>query len=276
MRGRKGHLEIAQNGSLILLPVLHTMLVIGYARIFAGVPGGSARFVRPLLIATLALHLAFVLLRGMDIDACPLGTRWEYCSLLALAITCIYFLFELRTGDRHTGVFLITAAFALQMTASVFMLSEPVVSPPRLGILPSVQALADVVGFAAIVVSSIYGLLYLFLYGTIKGGSYGVFFRRIPNLDTLSRQNYAGAALAALALGVSGGVGLWLSGTSAASGGAGSIAGTLAVWAVFASSTAARRFLHLGAKRLAYTTVLGLLLAAFLLLATGPSGGAVG
>lgn len=259
-------LEIALNGSVVLLPVLYTLLVIGYGRLFGSTETGVALIVRPVLIATVALHLVFVVLRSIDVGACPLGSRWDYCSLVALSIACVYLALELRSRTRATGVFVITAAFVLQLTASVAMLSTQAPVPAPLGTWPSVRALAEVVAFSAMAVSSIYGLLYLSLYGTIKGGRYGVFFRRVPNLEILSSMNYQAAVLATIALTSSLAVGV-------AYGHRERVAVTLGVWALFVACVAGRRYFHLGGKRLAWVTALGLPLAGVMLLYVARDGG---
>ena len=102
-------METAANTTQVILPILYTLLVVAYARIFARGPAGLALLARPLLWGTVFVHLVAIVLRSVLAGSCPLGSRPEFLSLVAFAITSIYLVLELRIGDRSTVVAVVRA-----------------------------------------------------------------------------------------------------------------------------------------------------------------------
>ena len=262
-------MKIAVSTTLVVVPILYTLLMMAYARIFARGPGGLALAVRPLLITTVSVHLLSILLRSLMIGACPLGSRAEFMALVAFFILVTYLVLEVRIGERSTGIFAITPAFLLQVIAAVGILGTE--SPPQvtLGVVDSLHALAAIVGSSAVALCSIYGILYLFLYGAIKRGQFGLYYRKMPALDTLSDLNLVSAWVAFLALTVTVGMGFWRYFESSEREIAltrPEVVLTFLLWLLYGGCVLAMRFLSLGGKRLAYTTVLGLFLLVGILL----------
>ncbi len=259
------------HASILLLSSLYTVLLIAYARIFARGVDGVARIARPLLLGTVGLHFLSIVLRGVLLGACPLGSAVEFLWLVAFSIGAIYAVLELRIGERTTGVFAMTPTFILQLIAMAQLLGKD--SPPeaKMGIARALQSFAEIVAFSAVAICGVYGLLYLVLYGVIKAGKFGLFYRRMPSLEKLSDLNFVANWLAFLGLTVLAGVDLWIYRGSlgvAPAGGPGAapavgiveVAATLVLWFVFGGAIVARKAFGLGGKRLAYTTVAGLML----------------
>ena len=255
-------MEVLVNTSHVILPALYTALVIAYARIFARGPSGLALFVRPLLIGTVAVHLASIGLISAMLGSCPLGSSAEFLSLMAFSITVIYLVIELRWEDRTLGIFAITPAFVLQVVAGVGILSRDGPPDVALGVRESLHIFAAIIGSAAVALASVFALLYLFLYLAIKRGSFGLFYRKMPSLEKLSDLNVTGMSTAFLALTVTVALGVW----DYVRGDAGSMSFfvqpavllTLLLWGIYGLSLVAQRFLQLGGKRLALVTLLGL------------------
>ena len=250
-------MDVTFNTILVLLPVLYTVLVMAYARIFARKPGGLALFVRPLLLVTVLLHFVVILIRGLVVGGCPLGSQAEILALIALSIAVIYLFLEFRIRDRTTGIFVIIAVFLLQLVASVNMLTFGPQPQAELGWWESLHAFAAIAGLSAVAVSGIYGLLYLSLYGAIKAGRFGLFFVKMPPLEKLSLLNYGTVWIGFLALTVTVGTGamLWRSAAAPGDGTWWELVFTGVLWLMLGLCIVAMRFWRLGAKRLAYSTV---------------------
>lgn len=244
---------------LILLPVLYTLLVMGYARLFVGRVGGLGLFVRPLLVGTIIFHSAAILLQGFLVGACPLGSQGEMLSLVALSMAVIYLCLEVRSGERATGVFVLAPAFLLQMTAAVSILA---IDPPveqRLGALPSIETFAAVVGFSAVAVAGIYGTLYLFLYTAIKRGQYGFYYQKMPSLETLFRLDTVAVTVGFLVLTIAVAIGVTLASRAGVAPNL-ELSLTLGLWALAGLCVLGRAVWSLGGKRLAYSSMVGLVL----------------
>ena len=133
-----------------------------------------------------------------------------------------------------------------------------------LGAFQSVHSLAAIVGLSAVALSNVYAILYLFLYTAIKRGRFGLFYRKMPPLEMLSDLNLVTAGGAFFALSVVIGMGAWRAFDGSADTdvplAAPEVILTSLLWFLFGASIFAKRFLSLGSKRFAYTTLLGLLL----------------
>jgi len=255
-------MEYVFNSSVVLLAILYTLLVVGYARVFALGPGGLGLHVRPLLAGTVILHFVSILLWSIKIGACPLGSPVEFLSLVAFSIAVIYYVLELRIRERSTGVFALTPAFILQLIAAVGVLGSVGRNGSKMGLLTSWHAFAAIVGSSAVALAGVYGLLYLFLYTAIKRGRFGLFYRKMPPLEVLSNLNFVAAAVAFLAISITVGLG-YIVPLEARDKGVSfkdleAILGWV-LWALYGGCMLARRYLRFGGKRLAYTTLLGLL-----------------
>lgn len=188
-------------------------------------------------------------------------------SLVALSVSVSYLFVELRIGERSTGVFAMTPAFALQVVATVSILGTDSVPEKPLGALKSAHSLAAILGFSAVALSNVYAILYLFLYSAIKRGSFGLFYRKMPPLETLSDLNFSATSGAFYAITVMIALGVWRSLVAAPGAEVGSsvlvrpeVILTCVLWLLFGVSIFAKRFFSLGGKRFAYTTLLGLFL----------------
>lgn len=254
-------METLSHGLQLLLPILYTLLVIAYARNFLKRRGSFlARRARPLLSLTLCLHAGTVVLRGIQVGQCPVGSAGEAFAVVALTIAFIYWILEGRTGDQSTGLFVVSAALPLELIASLPMEapSEPLSDP--MGSMVSIHAFAALVGLSAIAVAAAYGLLYLSLYACIKRGRFGLFFSLVAPLESLSQLNSLAARLAFIALSISVGVGFWSARSSefAAFATDPQVILSLMLWALYGLCVLGSSRLHFGAKRVAYCTVLGL------------------
>lgn len=255
-------MTILTGGVFTVLPILYTILVIAYARNFLGaLDGFLVRQTRPLLILTVVTHATAVLLRGFEVGQCPVGTAGEALSVVAITISVIYLILEWRCDDRSTGVFVLSAAFALQLIATLAVLDQEPDEIGKLGSLISVHAFAALVGLSAIAVAAAYGLLYIALYRSIKTGRFGLFFDRVAPLESLADLNYLATRIAwgflTISLGVGYAVAARESSWSEYFRDPQVILSSL-LWLLYGSSIACKVWLSIGGPRLAFCTVLGL------------------
>ncbi|MEM7166165.1 MAG: hypothetical protein AAF581_11915 [Planctomycetota bacterium] len=254
-------MELFGNGTLILLPIAYTLLVVAYAHRFLGFESWFARSSRIWLVATVLTHISALIVRGITVGSCPIATPWEATSVVAFSVALIYWIVELRTNDSTTGVFVLAIAALLEILATIFVAGGDTAAGDRLGAFASVHGFAALFGLSAVSVAGAYGLLYLFLYTAIKRGWYGTFYRRVAPLDRLGDLNYWAALVAFVALTLTAGLGYWGSSSDPESPAAFADAGVLlgtSLWLLYAITVLGRRWLRLGGKRLAYCTLLGL------------------
>jgi ABC-type uncharacterized transport system permease subunit len=254
-------MKLAFNAALILMTVLETVLLMAYARVFTRGREGVGKATRWLLVAAVLGQSASIGLRSALLKACPLLAWSDILAVVAFSVLVMYLLLELRLGERSTGVFAITPALLLHIVAAVAMLEASPPASATLGLWEALHVFSAVVGFSAVALCGVYGLLYLFLYTAIKRGRFGLFYRKMPPLESLSSLNSAAAAMAFVALTASLGLGILVQRSMA--GGASfwtrpEVLMVCVLWLLYGGALLWSRVFGLGGKRFAYTTTLGL------------------
>lgn len=179
----------------VLLLILYAAATVASIVVFA-----SKRAIRPgrwkLFIASIVTcHAADIALRAMTCRCCPLGTVLEALGVAAFALVAVYFILEMRGGDRPTGVLILPLAFLMELVSVLMRSSAGEVNPALQNPWFSLHALAAVLAVAALAVSFVHGVFYLLLYREIKGHRFGRLFRRLPPLNVLARMTNFGALI---------------------------------------------------------------------------------
>ncbi len=180
------------NDSLrVLVPLFYQAAVFAYW-LRAEVSGRHPRGI-PILVtvAALLMHLLLLIARGRMVEQAPWTTYYDTLSALAFVMTATYMIVELISRSPSTGLDLLPLPAILVTYACAFGPAEPrafPVSEHAPFVLHTVPAIG---GIAAILVSGMYGLLYLRLERAMRQKRFGRLFERLPDLETLSRMNYA-------------------------------------------------------------------------------------
>lgn len=187
--------HLANDALEVLVPLFYLTTLYSYRREADGSDNGRA-WARLTPWATLAAHGGLLWVRGSILGQAPWTTYYDTLSALALVMLLTYLVVELTTRIRSTGVDLLPLTFLMVTYAAAFGPRVPKANP----ILDSPNFLAHTLpaigGVAAILVSGIYGLLYLRLERTmLRKGFEEPIFKRLPNLDVLSRMNWTAAAI---------------------------------------------------------------------------------
>ena len=150
-------------------------------------PKNTATF---FLFITLLFHVVYLVERTIFLGHLPIVTQFEIFSLLAFSIGFTYFLIELLTDIRGTGVFILIVAFIFQTQSTLFIqddyLAHSILQNYPLG----THVITAILGFSAISISAAYALMYLLLYKNIKRNKFTIIFKRLPNLEILEQLNF--------------------------------------------------------------------------------------
>ena len=173
------------------LPLIYLALVIDYGATF--LLRVRTRPHNPWIPLAVGLHVAVLVLRGAWIGALPLATNPEILSVIALSAATVYWVTELASGDRRTGVFVFLLVFLFQYTSSVFLSGTYVgagagegsgqVGWGRLHVLPASFA------YTALAFAAVYATLYLLGQRDLKQHRIGLLFDRLPPLELLGRMS---------------------------------------------------------------------------------------
>lgn len=169
----------------IVLPFLYGLTFLAYLLDFFYLKKEISTGKRLLLFFTIFIHFFYLLLRTLEFDHTPITTIFEIFTLLAFAIILAYYIIELVTEIKSTGVFILFIPFIFQIVSTInikdLLEVKDILRSPYLGI----HVFTALTGYAGITFSAIYGLLYLVLYKQLKNQRFGIIYERLPNLEIL-------------------------------------------------------------------------------------------
>ena len=254
----------------VLLPCGYLVVAMLYSMAFAGdAQPGFGRIRTPFLRLLLITHLGLFAIHGGTVHGFPRFDSWLVLSAVAFGVVTLFMLITWRHRQPTVGALVLFAAGMLQMVASMFGPMAPIVERGPSSAVTAMHVLTVVFASAAVVLSGLYGFLYLLLLRQMKRKTFGAIFRRLPDLRQLARvTRYAAlAGFIGLALGVNVGFGM-----AHARGVEGFgytdtfVLAMLAVWVHFGLIAFSRRIRGITAQRASWAAVGGLtvLLAALL------------
>lgn len=180
-----------------MIEVLAYVASLGYliAVLFYGViffkpvetPIIVSKYSGTILKATVFIQFIYIVMRSIYYKHAPITNIFELMALLAFGVTLTYIYIEFKTGVQETGFFILLASFIFQILASVFGKELMEINPVLRSWLLGVHVAAALIGYAAIIISGIYGFLYMMLYRNIKLNRTGNFYKKLPSLHLLEK-----------------------------------------------------------------------------------------
>ena len=174
----------------VLMPVLYAVLLTVYAIDFYAEKADLTRTTKYLLISTIAVHFIYILLRSVEFSHTPITNKFEMFTSIAFTVTLAYFIIENLTKVRITGFLILIIAFFFQMFSSIFIGNvyevKEVLRSPLLG----VHVISALLGISGLLISAVYGILYVVLYDRIKNHNYGTYFNKLPSLESLGNMSF--------------------------------------------------------------------------------------
>jgi ABC-type transport system involved in cytochrome c biogenesis permease subunit len=178
------------NVLVLTLPLFYAGVVSVYGLSFFSTYPDLERIKSKALIVVIALHLFYIVLRTVAFDHPPITTVFEIMSMLAICIAVAYAYIEFQTKARNTGFFILLLALIFQISSSLFIKNLDQIDPILRSNLLGFHVSAALLGYTAISLSAVYGLLYLMLYHEIKSSRFGVIYARLPNLEMLETMSH--------------------------------------------------------------------------------------
>ncbi len=229
----------------VLMPVLYAVLVLLYGLAFFGTYPAVERVKARVLFAVIVAHLAYLALRTAVFDHPPITSLFEIMSVLAVSIAIGYAYIEVRTRTGTTGLFILLLALAFQTASSLFVKDSPQIPAYLHSYVLGFHVSAALLGYTAISLSAVYGLLYLLLYREMKSTRFGVIYARLPNLEMLETMSDNAVVFGFIALTVAIVIGiLWLPRVfQEYSYWDPKLIGTIVIWLLYAAGLAAKKIL---------------------------------
>ena len=136
------------------------------------------------------LHLIYILIRTIEFNHAPITNKFELFTSIAFTVSLAYFILELLTNVRSTGFFIIFIALIFQLISSIFIenifIVKEVLRNPLLGL----HVISAMLGQTSLILSAIYGILFIILYNKIKKHNFGDLFNKLPNLELLEKMSF--------------------------------------------------------------------------------------
>jgi ABC-type transport system involved in cytochrome c biogenesis permease subunit len=175
------------------LPILYGVAFFDYLLAFVTEDRTVRKLARPLLMTAVSVNLLYVLGFTVFFEHIPMVNVYQAVGMVGFALAAIYLWVESRTQSLHTGPFVLFLVLIFQLVSTLFPKLDREVPEILRSTLFSVHVSAAVVGYSALALSGVFGVLYLMMYYRIRQKSFGLIFRRLPPLDVLDRMNVAAA-----------------------------------------------------------------------------------
>ncbi len=173
----------------VLLPLGYLLAALAYLVVFLESPEWAKTWATRLTASVVGAHVAYLLLATLTYQHVPVANAWEGFTFIAFAMAVVYLALEWRWKDKATGVFLMVPVLFFQVLSSAFVTHTREVDEILRSPLFAVHVTAALLGYVALSVAAVYGAMYTLLYRELKKHRVGLIFRRLPNLETLSRLN---------------------------------------------------------------------------------------
>lgn len=146
----------------------------------------------PFLVTTFLIHLTYLILLTVKNGYPPIGSVYQMMTMIAFTLTLVYLTVELYIKTGALGGFVISISLVFHTLSAVYMKSYPITVP--LAIINNwvieLHIVCTLLGYSAILIAGIYGLLYLILYRQIQSNHFGILFQRLPNLEIIEKMSY--------------------------------------------------------------------------------------
>ncbi len=179
----------------ISLPILYLFTIFLYGlAFFLDEPFGIRNRSR-FLIATLAVHVVYLISQTLLTGHPPTTSVFEIMSVVSFTIAVAYVYIEMRTNVKETGLFILSLAFLFEVVSAAFIKVEVHVNPLLKSSVLGLHVGSAMLGYSALAIAAVYGGLYLMMYHEIRASKFGIIYRKLPDLKTLERLSYVSIIL---------------------------------------------------------------------------------
>jgi len=185
-----------------LLPFLYLGIIYIYYLIFSGKKKNPGINTAVALGVLIVIHTVEIVTRNIALKTTPMSTAHDAFSFLAFSILFVYMIIEWSLKNKGSGIFLLGLAFVFEIfsvfTWSWEMETNPLLANPRFAI----HASLSVMGYTAMALSAIYGLMYLIQHRNIKRHYHGKLFSQLPAISFLEKMSIRSVVIGIVLLGI--------------------------------------------------------------------------
>ncbi|HPN38259.1 MAG TPA: cytochrome c biogenesis protein CcsA [Melioribacteraceae bacterium] len=174
----------------IVLPILYLVTFLTYVYDFVEDKSLFRNAKRLFLFITILIQVFYLFARTIEFNHPPITNKFEIFTVLAFSLACCYFVLELITDIRGTGIFILFLSLVFQIISTIFI--QDLVSVPEVlrNRMLGMHVISALLGYSGITISAVQSLLYLMLYHSLKTKKYGLIFNRLPNIEILEKLSF--------------------------------------------------------------------------------------
>lgn len=254
----------------ILLPFFYLLSLVFYTLDFFRPTNFLTNSKRLILFISLLIHILYLLFRTIEFDHPPITNKFEIFSIIAFSIGFSYFVLELLTDIRMTGLFIILFALIFQIISTIFIPINYVVPEILRNRLLGLHVIGAILGYSGFTISAVYGILFLLLYKNLRKNKFGILFERLPSLEVLERLNFYSTVIGFILLTMAMIVGIvWLpEAFKNFNYFDPKLVGTFLVWLVYGTVIFSKIYRNFYGKKIIYFTLIGYSIAILSLIIT--------
>ncbi len=197
----------------VVLPMAYLVSTVFFGMAFAGERQPAVGTARKLIfLVALALHAALFGFEALAADAFPVVGTWRMVSATALVVALLFGILTLRTPQHTAGAIVMALVTVLVTLASAFGpldVTSLLPTEPRSSPLLILHAATSVLAASALILSGVYGALYIVLYRKMRAHSFGPLFQQLPDLELLTRTTRKAAFAGFLCMTLGLNLGIW-------------------------------------------------------------------
>ena len=171
------------------IAVLYIAVSCGYVIHFRSALSKGQNLVKILTGVTLLAHFLFLLMLVYQLNRLPMASMYEALSVAAFFISLMYVFIHFTSGESGTGVFVFPVAAIFQFISAIEYYHADSFNPILASPFFAAHTIPSIMAYSAFIISIFYSVMYLLMYAQIKSRKLGLFYDRLPSLDTLDSLN---------------------------------------------------------------------------------------
>ena len=243
----------------IFISTVYLLIAVLYVVLFYTERPVFHRLARYLTLGNLSVHLVSVVSAGIVEGRIPLTSTYRVISFLTMIIAGIYIFVEHRLRARSLGAFVFPLIFIFHLVSffgfGVISQELDIFKTPLFWL----HIISSLFGYSAFAYSMVLGVMYLYLFYSLKKKKLRVMYDRLPPLESLERMNGTSqiGGLFFLTLGIIGGALMAHMEWSRIPIGDPKIFLTGLIFVIYLVNVISKFVLKWSGKRMAYMSVLG-------------------
>jgi cytochrome c-type biogenesis protein CcsB len=170
--------------------VVYLLSAAAYLVFFLTQKTALRRTGRAIFFTAFALHTINLFARAFETGHTPIISHHETVSFFAWSVGCCYLSFRWRYTVKNLGAFVSMLILALMLIASFSPRAALPLPPPLQSWWLPVHALITLCADGFLALACIGGIMYLLQEREIKTKRFGLFYSRLPSLETLDTLNH--------------------------------------------------------------------------------------